>query len=65
MSTPQFLKAHPKDAQKIVDTLNATDEWIKAHPQEAIQILAESTGIDRTVAGKVLSKRQIRFKPII
>ncbi|RFS30716.1 aliphatic sulfonate ABC transporter substrate-binding protein [Acinetobacter sp. SWAC5] len=57
LSTPQFLKAHPKDAQKIVDTLNATDEWIKAHPQEAIQILAESTGIDRTVAEKVLSKR--------
>jgi len=57
LSSPQFLTAHPKDAQKIVDTLNETDKWIQAHPQEAIQILADSTGIDRTVAEKVLSKR--------
>ena len=52
-SSPNFLKAHPQEALKIIQTLNATDEWITAHPEESVNILAKSTGLEHAVAQKV------------
>lgn len=57
LSSPKFLTAHPKQAHKIIETLNQTDDWIQAHPNEAIKILAESTGLEEAVAKKVFENR--------
>ena len=57
LSSPKFLGEHPKEALKIIETLNQTDDWIQSHPDEAIKILAESTGLDEAVAKKVFENR--------
>ena len=57
LSSPQFLKAHPQEADSIIETLNQTDDWIQAHPDETIKILAQSTGLDEAVAKKVFENR--------
>lgn len=57
LSSPKFLSAHSKQAHKIIETLNQTDDWIQAHPDEAVKILAESTGLDEAVAKKVFENR--------
>ena len=57
-SSPDFLKAHPTEAKKFIETLNQTDAWINAHPDETAAILAESTGIELEVAKLVIEKRR-------
>ncbi|RKG32239.1 aliphatic sulfonate ABC transporter substrate-binding protein [Acinetobacter tianfuensis] len=57
LSSPEFLKAQPVAAHKIIDILNTTDDWINAHPAETVKILAKSTGLETAVAEKVFSKR--------
>lgn len=58
LSSPDFLKVHSAEAKKFIEVLNQTDVWINAHPDEATDILAESTGLDKSVAKLVIEKRR-------
>lgn len=57
-SSPDFLKKHPAEAKKFIETLNKTDEWINAHPDEAAKILAQSTSLDTNITQLVIEKRR-------
>ncbi|MCF8999206.1 aliphatic sulfonate ABC transporter substrate-binding protein [Acinetobacter nectaris] len=57
LAQPSFIQQHPKDAQKVLDVLNETDQWINSHPKETAEILANSTGLNLNIAEKVLTTK--------
>lgn len=62
ISRPDFVKNHPSEVKKYIQSSNNAAQWIVDHPSETLSLYSKTIGLNTDIAQRVLDKR---YKPSI